>query len=122
MHYAFQDRDNLYIVLDLMKGGDLRYHLSRKRRFTEAQSSIFTCLKNLLEFIISCILCGLEYLHGNGVIHRDMKPENLVVDSTGYVHITDFGIAQFIQDDNSEETSGTPGYMGTFLVFNLYST
>ena len=39
MHYAFQDRDNLYLVLDLLTGGDLRYHIARRRRFTEEQTS-----------------------------------------------------------------------------------
>ena len=40
MHYAFQDRENLYLVMDLMNGGDLRYHLGRNKRFTEEQTSI----------------------------------------------------------------------------------
>lgn len=39
MHYAFQDRENLYLVMDLMNGGDLRYHLGRNKRFTEEQTS-----------------------------------------------------------------------------------
>ena len=41
MHYSFQDRENLYIVLDLLNGGDLRYHLSRKKKFSEEQTSIY---------------------------------------------------------------------------------
>jgi len=40
MAYAFQDKENLYLVMDLMLGGDLRYHLCRKRTFTEAETSI----------------------------------------------------------------------------------
>lgn len=40
MHYAFQDHDNLYLVIDLLTGGDLRYHISKKKRFTEEQTSI----------------------------------------------------------------------------------
>ena len=39
MHYAFEDRDNLYLVIDLMSGGDLRYHIGKKRKFTEEQTS-----------------------------------------------------------------------------------
>lgn len=39
MHYAFEDRDNLYLVIDLMSGGDLRYHLGRERKFSEEQTS-----------------------------------------------------------------------------------
>jgi len=54
---------------------------------------------------------GLEYIHTNEVIHKDIKPENLVLDSKGYVKITDFGIAKIFQENNFKENSGTPGYM-----------
>ena len=65
----------------------------------------------ILEFFISCIILGLEYIHSNGIIHRDIKPENLVFDAAGYLHITDFGIARIWTPENSQDTSGTPGYM-----------
>ena len=84
MQFAFQDKENLYLVMDLMPGGDFRYHITRNRHFSEAQS----------KFFIACILIGLEFLHNNGVIHRDIKPENLVFDNQGYLTITDFGIAR----------------------------
>ena len=101
MHFAFQDNDNLYLVIDILNGGDLRYHCSRYRKFSEEQT----------RFFIACIVHTLSYIHKNNVIHRDIKPENLVLDDKGYVHITDFGIAKENCDDNSSETSGTPGYM-----------
>ncbi len=101
MHYAFQDRDNLYLVMDLLNGGDLRYHISRYRKFSEEQT----------RFFIANIIYAIEYIHSNNVIHRDIKPENLVLDDKGYVRITDFGIAKENMPDNSSETSGTPGYM-----------
>lgn len=89
------------MVTDFMVGGDLRYHLKRKRRkFTERQS----------QFIIACIVSGLEYLHNNGVIHRDIRPENVLIDARGYCKITDFGLARVWQPLNSSDTSGTPGY------------
>ena len=101
MHYAFQDKDNLYLVMDMLSGGDLRYHVSRYRKFSEEQT----------RFFISNIVYALQYIHENNVIHRDIKPENLVLDDKGYVRITDFGIAKENMPDNSSETSGTPGYM-----------
>ena len=101
MHYAFQDNDNLYLVMDMLSGGDLRYHCSRYRTFSEEQT----------RFFIACITYSLEYIHSNNVIHRDIKPENLILDDKGYVRITDFGIAKYNTADNSSETSGTPGYM-----------
>lgn len=87
--------------MDILNGGDLRYHISRYRKFSEEQT----------RFFISNIIYGLEYIHDNNVIHRDIKPENLVLDDKGYVRITDFGIAKENMPDNSSETSGTPGYM-----------
>jgi serine/threonine protein kinase len=62
-----------------MSGGDLRYHISRRRTFTEPEA----------RFFIACVVAGLEYLHVNGIIHRDIKPENLVLDERSYVRITD---------------------------------
>jgi len=101
MNCAFQDYENLYLVMDLLTGGDLRYHFCRIRRFTEEETKFFT----------GCLLLGLEYIHNNNIIHRDIKPENLVCDQNGYIRITDFGIAKTNKGDNSSETSGTPGYM-----------
>ena len=101
MNCAFQDFENLYLVMDLLTGGDLRYHICRIRNFTEEET----------KFFISCLLLGLEYIHNNNIIHRDIKPENLVSDENGYIRITDFGVAKLNKEDNSSETSGTPGYM-----------
>ena len=101
MHSAFQDAQNLYLVMDLMRGGDLRYHLGIKRKYTEIET----------KFIAACIIEGLEYIHGNGILHRDIKPENLVLDSFGYVKITDFGVARLWRTNNKQDTSGTSGYM-----------
>ena len=101
MFYAFQDYENLYLVTDLVTGGDLRYYLNNRKTFTEQESKFFT----------SCILVGLEYMHNNGVIHRDIKPENLLLDDHGYVRITDMGISRIWSPDNANDTSGTPGYM-----------
>ena len=103
LQYAFQDYNNLYLVLDLLTGGDLRYQIGHHRRqyFTEQQA----------KFFVSCIISALYYIHNKNIIHRDIKPENLVFDNKGYLHITDFGIAKFKNKNNKNETSGTPGYM-----------
>ena len=102
MIYTFQDYDYLYLVMDLLQGGDLRYHLCKYRHFNEEQT----------KFFIANIILALEYLHNiKKIIHRDIKPENLVSDENGYIRLTDFGVAKKYKKHNSEETSGTPGYM-----------
>jgi serine/threonine protein kinase len=50
--------------------------------------------KYIKEFFVACIFVGLEFLHNNNIIQRDIKPENLVLDEQGYVRITDLGIAR----------------------------
>lgn len=95
LRYSFQDieymyatliegsRDradrNRYLVVDLMSGGDLRFHISRKT-FTE----------EAVRFWISELGCALRYIHGQGIIHRDVKPDNVLLDADGHVHLTDF--------------------------------
>ena len=107
MHFAFQDREHLYLILDFKKGGDLRYQISKTIKFNEEQ----------LKFFTGCILLGLKHIHLNGIIHRDIKPENLVFDEAGYLFITDFGISRFHRPDNNKDTSGTPGYMAPEVIF-----
>ena len=112
MHFAFQDNTNLYLVTDLLTGGDLRYQLCINKKFNESTSKYF----------IGCILLGLEYLHSNRIIHRDIKPENLVLDYKGNIKITDFGIARFEQMNNTKDTSGTPGYTSPEVMCGLQHT
>ena len=104
----------MYLVLDLLTGGDLRYQIGhhRKRYFSEQQT----------KFFISCIIESLIYIHSKNIIHRDIKPENLVFDSKGYLHTTDFGIAKFMSKKNRNETSGTPGYMAPEVMKGLDHT
>ena len=109
---AFQDFNNLYLVMDLFKGGDLRYHIFLNKKFNERQS----------KFFISNIILGLEYIHKNKIIHRDIKPENLVLDQNGYLAITDFGIAKKVEKSSLPDASGTPGYMAPEVLFSQIHT
>ena len=109
MVYSFQDHDYLYLVMDLLPGGNLRYHLSIKNHFNEKQ----------IKFLIGCIMIGLKYIHGQNILHRDIKPENLVFDSNGYLRITDFGIAKHYVINNKKDTSGTIGYLAPEVLCNV---
>ncbi|EPE10375.1 agc yank protein kinase [Ophiostoma piceae UAMH 11346] len=82
LRYSFQDIEYMYLVVDLMSGGDLRFHISRKT-FTE----------EAVRFWIAELGCALRYVHGQGIIHRDVKPDNVLLDADGHVHLTDFNVA-----------------------------
>ncbi|KAJ1813440.1 hypothetical protein LPJ75_003189, partial [Coemansia sp. RSA 2598] len=81
---AFQTREKLFFCLDYVNGGELFFHLQRERRFSE----------NRARFYAAEITCALEYLHGMGVVYRDLKPENCLLDADGHVKIVDFGLAK----------------------------
>lgn len=107
LRYSFQDKDNLYLLQEYLPGGDLHYHLSKNKRFTEEQT----------RFFVACIILALEYLHVNGILHRDIKPGNLMFDSDGYLKLIDFGLATYYSPENKSDTSGTPGYMAPEVMY-----
>lgn len=79
LRYSFQDMEYMYIVVDLMNGGDLRFHISRKTMTEEA-----------VRFWMAELACALRYVHKQGIVHRDLKPDNVLLDSEGHVHLADF--------------------------------
>ncbi|PMB64829.1 Serine/threonine-protein kinase 32A [Beauveria bassiana] len=73
LRYSFQDIEYMYLIVDLMSGGDLRFHISRKT-FTE----------EAVRFWIAELACALRYIHANNIIHRDVKPDNVLLDADGH--------------------------------------
>ena len=108
MHFSFQDYDNLYLIMDYLSGGDLRYHLSHRK------ASLFN--ENQTKFFLSNIIIALEYIHSKKIIHRDIKPENLLLDMNGYLRLTDFGIAVYNKKENKKESNGTAGYVAPEVI------
>jgi serine/threonine protein kinase len=104
LHYAFQSPDKLYLVLDYCPGGELFFHLSRFRRFPE----------RVARFYSAELLLAIGHLHKRGIIYRDLKPENVLLDADGNVKLGDMGLAKIgIRDPCEGATSmcGTPEYM-----------
>ncbi|KAH1447503.1 hypothetical protein KXV89_003694 [Aspergillus fumigatus] len=101
LRYSFQDIEYIYIVVDLMNGGDLRFHISRKC-FTE----------EAVRFWMAELGCALRYIHSQGIIHRDVKPDNVLLDSEGHVHLADFNVASdFRPGKPLTSKSGTLAYL-----------
>lgn len=108
LHYAFQTPEKLYFVIDFLNGGELFWHLRKEHRFSEDRT----------RFYAAEIVLALECLHKNGVIYRDLKPENVLLDKDGHIKLTDFGLSKTgISGDNMSYTfCGTPEYLAPEIV------
>lgn len=95
LHCAFQTDEKLYFVLDYCPGGELFFYIQHFQSFPE----------NIAKFYASNILLGLEVLHKNNIVYRDLKPENVLIDRDGYAKITDFGLSKENIKGNQQATS-----------------
>jgi 3-phosphoinositide dependent protein kinase-1 len=113
-HFSFQDRDHLYMCMDLAQGGELLNLISSKKRDNmDLNITDTACDSETTQFYISEIVEALEYLHGLNIIHRDLKPENILISDSGHIKVTDFGTAIICDDGNSTRNSfvGTQDYV-----------
>ena len=99
LKYSFQTTTDVFLVLDLMTGGDLSFHLSRIRVFPKDQ-----CL-----YYAARIVLGLQALHDKQFVYRDLKPENCLLDRYGRMKLTDLGLACKITP-HLQGAAGTRGY------------
>ncbi|XP_027722150.1 rhodopsin kinase [Vombatus ursinus] len=110
--YAFETKTDLCLVMTIMNGGDLRYHIynvdEENPGFEEARAV----------FYIAQIICGMEHLHQKRIVYRDLKPENVLLDNDGNVRISDLGLAVELKEGQTKTKgyAGTPGFMAPELL------
>ncbi|RKP18306.1 serine/threonine protein kinase 15, partial [Rozella allomycis CSF55] len=114
LYYAFQSKEYLYLVMEYLIGGDLSSLLQAMGKFTE----------EMARFYIAQAALALDYLHSQSIVHRDIKPDNMLIDSNGHLKLSDFGLAKITLDGNDKSDSkvlGTPDYLSPELLLGLSS-
>ncbi|KAI9252399.1 kinase-like domain-containing protein [Phascolomyces articulosus] len=110
--YAFQTNDRLYLILQYAMGGELFTQMAAEQMFSE----------NVARFYIAELVLALEHLHSLGIVYRDLKPENCLLDGEGHVLLTDFGLSKQAlgPDDKANTICGTAEYMAPEILMEMH--
>ena len=104
---TMQDEENLYCIMEYIPGGELFRYMCRKNRLTRTEA----------RFYITEIVVAVEYVHSQGCIYRDIKPENIMIRSSGHIKLTDFGLGKIMEDGEKTFTvCGTPEFLAPELI------
>ena len=108
--FAFQDKENLYIITEFLQGGELFFHLHKEKRFTNDKA----------KFYVAEIVAAIEYLHKKKIVYRDLKPENVLISDTGHVKLTDFGLSKIFKKSKEKAYTicGTPQYLAPEVIIS----
>lgn len=100
--YAFESKSHLCLVMSLMNGGDLKFHIYSVGTRGLAMSRVI--------FYSAQMTCGVLHLHSLGIVYRDLKPENVLLDDAGNCRLSDLGLAVQVQDGRpvTQKVSGFP--------------
>ncbi|XP_074700000.1 citron Rho-interacting kinase isoform X7 [Strix aluco] len=113
LQYAFQDKKNLYLVMEYQPGGDL---LSLLNRYEDQLD------ESMVQFYLAELVLAIHSVHQMGYVHRDIKPENVLIDRTGHIKLVDFGSAARMTINkmvNAKLPVGTPDYMAPEMLTGL---
>ena len=108
MGINFEDPHYLYLLLEYVQGGELFSLLRNQNCFPLEQA----------KFYIAHIITIFEYLHGKNIIYRDLKPENILINKNGYLKLTDFGFAKYLDNEKTYTLCGTPEYLAPEIILN----
>lgn len=109
LYKTFRCNKYLYMMLEVCLGGELWTILRDRTAFDE----------NTTRFCTACVVGAFDYLHARDIVYRDLKPENLLLDSAGYVKLVDFGFAKHIGAGRKTWTfCGTPEYVAPEIILN----
>lgn len=106
LYSVFESAGNIGLLLEWVQGGELFYHLDMHKAFTESQA----------RFYAACVIIGLQHVHAHGVLYRDLKPENLLLDMHGYPKLADFGFAKQLVDEFAYTMCGTMEYQAPEIL------
>lgn len=105
---ALQDKKFIYFVLELLQGGELFTHLRSKGKLPEQAARFYS----------ASVVYAFATLHAKRIAYRDLKPENLVMDTKGYVKLVDFGLAKQLLSGKTWTLCGTPDYLAPEIILN----